>query len=83
MRTKRVLVPQAMIASIGEKRKRLEGKMVKEPLVILCIAEELNHVLNKWIGYEIGHQLRKKGRIPCFVGFITMSSTVPRTVGPP
>ena len=82
MRTKRVLVPQAMIASIGEKRKRLEGKMVKEPPVIPCIAEELNHFLNKWIGYEIGHQLRKKGRIPCLIGFITMSSTLPRTIGP-
>ena len=29
-----------------------------------------------------GHQLRKKGRIPYFVGFITMSSILPRTVGP-
>ena len=39
-----------MIASIGEKRKRPEGKIAEEPLVIPCIAEELNHVLDKWIG---------------------------------
>ena len=50
MRTKRVLVPQAITASVGEKRKRLEGKMVEEPSVIPCIAEKLNHVLDKWIG---------------------------------
>ena len=39
-----------MIASIGEKRKRPEGKIAEEPLVIPCTAEELNHVLDKWIG---------------------------------
>ena len=50
MRTKKVLVPQAMTTLVGEKRKRLEGKIVEEPLVIPCIAEELNHVLDKWIG---------------------------------
>ena len=49
MKTKRVLVSQAMTASIGEKRKRLEGKVTKEPLVIPCTAKELNHVLDKWI----------------------------------
>jgi len=50
MRTKRVLVPQAMTASVGAKRKRPKGKMAEEPLVIPCTAEELNHVLEKWIG---------------------------------
>jgi len=39
-----------MIASVGEKRKRHEGKMTEEPPVILCTIEELNHVLDKWIG---------------------------------
>lgn len=49
MRTKRVLVPQAMIALVGEKRKRPEGKVFEEPPVIPCTVEELNHVLDKWI----------------------------------
>ncbi|KAL0001214.1 hypothetical protein SO802_014995 [Lithocarpus litseifolius] len=35
MKTKRVLVSQAMTASMGEKRKRLEGKVTEEPPVIL------------------------------------------------
>ena len=39
-----------MTASVGEKRKRLEGKFTEEPPVIPCTAEELNHVLDKWIG---------------------------------
>ena len=50
MKTKRVLVSQAMTASVGEKRKRSEGKVIKEPPVILCTAEKLNHVLDKQIG---------------------------------
>ena len=50
MRTKRVIVPQAITALVGEKRKRPEGKMVEEPSVIPCIVEKLNHVLDKWIG---------------------------------
>ena len=50
MRIKRVLVPQAITTSIGEKSKRPEGKMVEEPLVIPCTIEGLNHVLDKWIG---------------------------------
>ncbi|KAL0000317.1 hypothetical protein SO802_019919 [Lithocarpus litseifolius] len=49
MRTKRVPVPQAMIASVGEKRKRPERKVAEEPPVIPYTAEELNHVLDKWI----------------------------------
>ena len=49
MRTKRIPVSQAMTASVGEKRKRLDGKVFEELLVIPCIAEELNHVLDKWI----------------------------------
>ena len=53
MKTKRVPVSQAMIASIIEKRKRPEGKVTEEPPVIPCTAEELNHVLNKWIGEKI------------------------------
>ena len=32
------------------KRKKPEGKMIEEPLVIQCTAKELNHVLDKWIG---------------------------------
>ena len=50
MRPKRVLVPQAMTASVGEKRKRPDGKVFEEPLVILCTTKELNHVLDKCIG---------------------------------
>ena len=53
MKTKRVPVSQAMTASVGEKRKRPEGKMAEEPPVILYTAEELNHVLDKWIGNGI------------------------------
>ena len=78
-----------MTASVGEKRKRLDGKVLEEPLVFPCTAEELNHVLNKWIGDGIvrplpcpGHQLRKKGRTPYFSRFIIMLSTPPRTTGP-
>ena len=84
-----MLVPQAMTALVGEKRKRLEGKMVKEPPVIPCTAKELNHVLDKWIGDGIlgrslfpNHLLRKKERILCFAEFIIMSSTLLRIVGP-
>ena len=50
MRTKRVPVPQAMTVLVGEKRKGPEGKMFEEPPVIPCTAEELNYVLDKWIG---------------------------------
>ena len=50
MKTKRVPASQTMTASIGEKRKRPKGKVTKEPLVIQCTTEELNHVLDKWIG---------------------------------
>ena len=38
-----------MTASVGEKRNRPDGKVFEEPPVIPCIAEELNHVLDKWI----------------------------------
>ena len=47
MRTKRLPVSQAVTASVGEKRKRPNRKVFEEPPVILCIAEELNHVLDK------------------------------------
>ena len=50
MRTKRMPVSQAMIASIGEKRKRPNGKVFEEPPVIPCTIKELNHVLDKWNG---------------------------------
>ena len=50
MRIKRVPIPQAITASVGEKRKRPEGKVVEEPPMIPCTVEELNHVLDKWIG---------------------------------
>ena len=49
MKTKRVPVSQAMTAFVVEKRKRLEGKVTKEPPVIPCTTEEFNHVLHKWI----------------------------------
>ena len=38
--------------------------------------ELLGHLL------YLGYQLRKKGKIHCFAGFITMSSTLPMIVGP-
>ena len=47
MRIKRMPVSQAMTALVGEKRKRPDEKVFKEPPVIPCIAEELNHVLDK------------------------------------
>ena len=50
MRIKRMPTSQAMTESVGEKRKRLDGKVFEEPPVIPCTAEELNHVLDKWIG---------------------------------
>ena len=50
MMTKRMPVSQAMTASVGEKRKRPDRKVFEEPPVIPCTAEELNHVLDKWIG---------------------------------
>ena len=50
MKTKRMPVSQAMTASVREKRKRPDGKVFEEPLVIPCTVEELNHVLDKWIG---------------------------------
>ena len=43
-------VSQAMAASVGEKRKKLDRKVFEEPPVIPCTTEELNHVLDKWIG---------------------------------
>ena len=42
-----------MTASIGEKTKRLERKVIEEPSVILCTAEEQNHILDKWIRDEV------------------------------
>ena len=50
MRTKRMLVSQAITASVEEKKKRPDWKVFEEPPVIPCTAEELNHVLDKWIG---------------------------------
>ena len=73
MRTKRVSVPQAMTALIGEKRKRPKRKVAEEPLVIPCTAEELNHVLDKWIGDRIVRPFtvsrpptEKEGKNPLF-----------------
>ena len=42
-------VPQAITASVGEKRKKLEGKIFDEPPMIPYTAVELSHVLDKWI----------------------------------
>ena len=44
---------QAMTASVGEKTKRPDRKLLEEPPGIPCTAEELNHVLDKWIGDEV------------------------------
>ena len=90
MRTKRVPVSQAMIASIIEKRKRPEGKVTEEPPVISCTAKELDHILDKWIGDEIVRLFtisrpptkEERKRITCFVGFITMSNTLLRITRP-
>ena len=78
-----------MIASIGENRKRPKGKIIEEPPVILCTTEELNHVLDNWIGYEIVKPypvsrppIEEEKKNPLFTGFITMSSMPPRNVGP-
>ena len=38
-----------MTVLVGENRKMPQGKVTEEPPVILCIMEELNHVLEKWI----------------------------------
>ena len=54
IRIKRVLVPQAIIALAGEKRKKPEGKVFEEPPVIQCTTEELNHVLEIEL---LGHSL--------------------------
>ena len=37
-------------ALVGEKRKRPDGKVFEKPPMIPCTLEELNHVLDKWIG---------------------------------
>ena len=50
IKMKKVPVSQAMTASVGEKRKRPKGKVTEEPPVIPCTVEELNHLLDKWIG---------------------------------
>ena len=39
-----------MISSVGDKRKRPDGKVFEELPAISCTVEELNHVLDKWIG---------------------------------
>ena len=81
-------VSQAMTASVGEKRKRLDGKVFEEPPVIPCTAEELNHVLDKWIGVGLlgcspclDHLLKKKERTPYFAESITMLSIPLKIVG--
>ena len=50
IRTKRTSASQAMTSSVGEKRKMPDRKVFEEPPAILCTAEELNHILDKWIG---------------------------------
>ena len=45
-----MLAFQAMIALVGEKRKRPDRKVFEKPPAIPCTAEELNHILDKWIG---------------------------------
>ena len=88
MRTKRVPVHLAMTVSAREKKKRPKGKMAEEPPMIPFTIEELNHVLDKWIRDGIvrhllypSHLLKKKERTFYFARFITMSNTLPRTVG--
>jgi len=89
MRTKWVPISQAMTTSVGEKRKRPDGKVFEEPRVIPCIAEELNHVLDKWIDngivrpFTVSRPLTEEERKnPLFYKIIIMSSTLPRTAGP-
>ena len=48
-----MLAFQAMIALVGEKRKRPDGKVFEEPSAIPCTVEELNLVRDKWIGDEM------------------------------
>ena len=50
IRTKRMSASQSMTSSVGEKRKKPDRKVFKEPPAIPCTVEELNHVLDKWIG---------------------------------
>ena len=62
-------------ASVGEKRKRLKGKVTEEPPVISCTTEELNYVLDKWIGDGVV-RLFIVSRQP------TMSNITPSIIGP-
>ena len=50
IRTKRMSASQSMTSSVGEKRKKPDRKVFKEPPAIPCTVEELNHVMDKWIG---------------------------------
>ena len=82
-------VSQAMTTSVGEKRKRPDGKMFEEPLVIPCTAEELNHVLDKWVEDGVIRPFtmsrpptKEKGKTLCFAGSIIMSSIPPRIAEP-
>ena len=40
---------QAMMVSIGEKRKKSEGREYESPLHIPCTPKELDVLLDKWI----------------------------------
>ena len=53
MRTKRMSASQAMTSSVGEKRKRPDRKVFEKPPAIPCTIEELNHILDKWIGDRV------------------------------
>ena len=88
-RTKRMPVSQAMIALVGEKRKRPDGKVFEKPPMIPCTPEELTMSWTNGSGMEssghslcLDHQLRKKGRTLYFVGSIIMSSIPPRIAKP-
>ena len=50
MRTKRMPASQTITTSVGEKRKRSDGKVFEEPSAIPYTVEELNYILDKWIG---------------------------------
>ena len=89
MRTKRIPTSQTMTASVGEKRKRPDGKVFEEPPAIPCTVEELNHVLDKWIRDGVVRPFtvsrpptEEERKNPYFARSIIMSSIPPRIAGP-
>ena len=44
---------QAMVVSIGERRRKTDGKEYDTPLPILCTPKEIDVLLDKWIVDEV------------------------------